>query len=112
MIGSRQATASGETLAREIAGELVNGGYTVNSGLAVDDRRAWDRDLLAFYLEQLAAAARGTLQQVTIAPELPGAQLPRSEPGRDRCQTRGRGYCGTGPPYALTCLSGVPLVVD
>jgi hypothetical protein len=30
--------------------------YTVNSGLAVEDRRLWGRHLLAFYLEQLMAA--------------------------------------------------------
>jgi hypothetical protein len=30
--------------------------YTMNTALSVDDRRAWDRDLLSFYLERLAAA--------------------------------------------------------
>jgi hypothetical protein len=30
--------------------------YTVASGLTVEDRRAWEHDLLAFYLERLAAA--------------------------------------------------------
>jgi hypothetical protein len=30
--------------------------YTVATGLAVADRRDWERDLLAFYLERLAAA--------------------------------------------------------
>jgi hypothetical protein len=30
--------------------------YVIGSGLAVEDRRAWDRDLLAFYLERLAQA--------------------------------------------------------
>ncbi|MGV9386519.1 aminoglycoside phosphotransferase family protein [Nonomuraea sp. NPDC003707] len=30
--------------------------YTVASGLTVENRRAWERDLLAFYLDRLAAA--------------------------------------------------------
>jgi hypothetical protein len=30
--------------------------YLVNSALGVDQRRAWDRELLAFYLDRLAAA--------------------------------------------------------
>ncbi|CAM5239519.1 aminoglycoside phosphotransferase [Streptomyces spiroverticillatus] len=30
--------------------------YLITSGLAVDDRRAWERDLLALYLEHLAKA--------------------------------------------------------
>ncbi|MEV0248952.1 phosphotransferase [Nocardia sp. NPDC050712] len=30
--------------------------YTITSGLAVADRRAWERDLLAFYLDRLHAA--------------------------------------------------------
>jgi DNA processing protein len=34
VIGSRRATAVGESIAREVACELVDAGYTVNSGLA------------------------------------------------------------------------------
>ncbi|WP_405147149.1 phosphotransferase [Sphaerisporangium sp. NBC_01403] len=30
--------------------------YTIATGLAVEDRRNWERDLLAFYLERLSAA--------------------------------------------------------
>ncbi|GLW10591.1 aminoglycoside phosphotransferase [Microtetraspora sp. NBRC 13810] len=30
--------------------------YTIATGLAVEDRRAWERDLLAFYLERLSEA--------------------------------------------------------
>ena len=30
--------------------------YLINSALTVEDRRAWDRELIAFYLERLAAA--------------------------------------------------------
>lgn len=30
--------------------------YTINSALAVPDRRAWDRELLAFYLDRLSKA--------------------------------------------------------
>jgi hypothetical protein len=30
--------------------------YTISSGLTVENRRAWERDLLAFYLDRLAAA--------------------------------------------------------
>ncbi|UGQ13350.1 aminoglycoside phosphotransferase family protein [Yinghuangia sp. ASG 101] len=30
--------------------------YTVTSALAVDDRRAWEKDLLGFYLDRLSAA--------------------------------------------------------
>ncbi|GAA5201217.1 phosphotransferase [Rugosimonospora acidiphila] len=33
--------------------------YTITSGLAVDDRRAWERELLAFYLERLEVASGG-----------------------------------------------------
>ena len=38
-------------------------GYAVATGLAVEERRAWERELLEFYLERLAAAG--------------GAQIPR-----------------------------------
>lgn len=31
-------------------------GYLISTGLSVDDRREWERDLLRFYLERLAAA--------------------------------------------------------
>ncbi len=47
VIGSRQATATGEALAREIARELVNGGYTVNSGLAAGIDTAAHTEALA-----------------------------------------------------------------
>jgi hypothetical protein len=30
--------------------------YAISTGLAVDDRRAWDRELVAYYVEQLHAA--------------------------------------------------------
>ncbi|MFC7642288.1 hypothetical protein ACFQX6_16035 [Streptosporangium lutulentum] len=40
--------------------------YTIATGLAVEDRRAWERDLLAFYLERLDAAG-GTAPDVEAA---------------------------------------------
>ena len=30
--------------------------YAISTGLAIDDRRAWERDLLRFYLDRLQAA--------------------------------------------------------
>jgi aminoglycoside phosphotransferase (APT) family kinase protein len=35
--------------------------YSLATGLTVEDRRAWERDLLEFYLEHLAAAGGETI---------------------------------------------------
>jgi DNA processing protein len=67
VIGSRQATAVGQALAREIAGHLVGGGYTVNSGLAAGIDSAAHTEALACSGRTVAVIGTGLLHYYPAA---------------------------------------------